>query len=317
MDGSLASLMWIFMSLFDYNITIYCQGQSFYRCAANPRLYRLFYPSFDIFRRITYYSCSYGICSAFLNAWNESRTKRGDGEFLTQVAVIEDDPAASKTLQDYLERYQAERKTPLTVTAFPNGLDIAEDYRPVWDVILLDIEMPLMDGMSAARHIRKVDQDVIIIFITNMAKYAIKGYEVDALDFVLKPVSYFAFAMKMDKALSTLSRRKKPSVLLSFKGGMLRLSAEEITYIEVARHQLIVHTETGVHTAAGTLSEMEETLRDAGLARCNKGYLVNLRHVRQITADTVRVGDDELIISRRKREEFLTAMTDYYGGGGA
>lgn len=236
---------------------------------------------------------------------------------MIQVAVIEDDPAASKTLQAYLERYQAERKTPLTVTAFPNGLDIAEDYRPVWDVILLDIEMPLMDGMSAARHIRKVDQDVIIIFITNMAKYAIKGYEVDALDFVLKPVSYFAFAMKMDKALSTLSRRKKPSVLLSFKGGMLRLSAEEITYIEVARHQLIVHTETGVHTAAGTLSEMEEALRDAGFARCNKGYLVNLRHVRQITADTVRVGDDELIISRRKREEFLTAMTDYYGGGGA
>ena len=157
---------------------------------------------------------------------------------------------------------------------------------------------------------------MVIIFITNMGKYAINGYEVGALDFVLKPVSYFAFAMKIDKTAVIVSCRKRSSVFLTLKSGTLRLPAEEVTYIEAVKHQLIVHTVTGSHAATGTLAEMEELLQHAGFVRCNKGYLVNLRHIRKVTADTVQVGDDELIISRRRREAFLSAMTDYYGGIG-
>jgi len=170
--------------------------------------------------------------------------------------------------------------------------------------------------MTAAKCIRELDQSVIIIFITNMAKYAIKGYEVGALDFVLKPVSYFAFSLKITKALTSLAHREKASVLLTFKNGMMRLPAEDITYIEILRRQMIVHTETEVYPVAGTLTEMEAKLGDAGFARCNKGYLVNLRHVKRITADSVQVGNDELLISRRRREDFLAAMTDYYGENG-
>ena len=121
---------------------------------------------------------------------------------------------------------------------------------------------------------------------------------------MLKPVSYFAFALKMDKVVSTLKSREQRSLLVPTEDGMLRLSTHEITYIEVIDHQLQIHTEGRVYTMPGTLSGMEETLAGANFARCNKGYLVNLRHVAEIKGNSVVVGGDELLISRRRREEF-------------
>ena len=215
---------------------------------------------------------------------------------MKHIAVVEDDSSASQQIQNYLSLYQKENEQEFSVTVFADGLSILEDYHPIWDIILMDIEMPLMDGMTAAKRIRELDQSVIIIFITNMAKYA--------------------FSLKITKALTSLAHREKASVLLTFKNGMMRLPAEDITYIEILRRQMIVHTETEVYPVAGTLTEMEAKLGDAGYARCNKGYLVNLRHVKRITADSVQVGNDELLISRRRREDFLAAMTDYYGENG-
>ena len=120
---------------------------------------------------------------------------------MKHIAVVEDDSSASQQIQNYLSLYQKENEQEFSVTVFADGLSILEDYHPIWDIILMDIEMPLMDGMTAAKCIRELDQSVIIIFITNMAKYAIKGYEVGALDFVLKPVSYFAFSLKITLSL--------------------------------------------------------------------------------------------------------------------
>ena len=111
---------------------------------------------------------------------------------MVRIAIVEDDDACRAQLEAYVRRYGGETGGEFQITSFSDGLDIAEDYRPIYDSILLDIEMPRLDGMTAAERIRSFDPGVILIFITNMAQYAIKGYEVDALDFVLKPVGYFS-----------------------------------------------------------------------------------------------------------------------------
>ena len=138
---------------------------------------------------------------------------------MIRIAIVEDDRVCAGTLQEYLCRYEKESGEMIQSTLFEDGEDIAVGYRAEYDIILMDIEMQFMDGMSAAEAIRKVDEEVTIIFITNMAQYAIRGYSVNALDYVLKPVSYFAFSQRLDRAVSRLRKKEKHYVVIKFRGG--------------------------------------------------------------------------------------------------
>ena len=112
---------------------------------------------------------------------------------MIRVAIVEDDAEVQGVLQEYVRRYTRQYGTEFEVTLFADGVDILDDYRAVYDIIFLDVEMKHLDGMTTAERIRQMDAEVILIFITNMAQYAIRGYSVGALDYVLKPVPYFAF----------------------------------------------------------------------------------------------------------------------------
>ena len=113
---------------------------------------------------------------------------------MLRIAVVEDDKTYAAQLKEYLVRYGTETNQKISVALFPDGEDIVTDYSAEFDIILMDVEMTFMDGMTAAEKIREKDNEVVIIFITNMPQYAIQGYKVDALDYVLKPISYFAFS---------------------------------------------------------------------------------------------------------------------------
>ena len=195
--------------------------------------------------------------------------------------------------------------------------NLLEDYRPVYDIIFLDVEMLHLDGMETARRIRELDSDVLLIFITNMAQYAIKGYAVGALDYVLKPVPYFAFSQQLQKAVNQLAKRTRHYLAVPVDGGMRRLDAATIYYIESEGHRVHFYTEDGDFSAPGALKALEEKLAGRLFARCNSGYLVNLAQVSGVQQNTVQVGPHELQISRPKRRAFLAALADYIGGEGA
>lgn len=235
---------------------------------------------------------------------------------MVRVAIVEDEPACAEILKNYIMRFQKENGTRFEVTEFRDGLDLAENYRPIWDLILMDVEMTHLDGMSTAGRIRQVDPAVLLMFVTNMAQYAIQGYQVDAIDYVLKPVSYAAFTLKLRKALRVLADRKGRQLLLSREGGAERVSSTDVFFVEVADHCVVYHTSVGQFTATGTLREVEQDLDGEPFVRCNSCYLVNLRHVSAIKQDFVRVGDQELKISRPRKKQFLQRLSDYYGGGG-
>lgn len=230
-----------------------------------------------------------------------------------KIAIVEDNPAATEKLQGYLERYAQDNKEKFDIAFFGDALAFLDSYRRIYDMVFMDIELPFINGMEAAKRLREIDQQVILIFVTNMAQFAVKGYEVDALDYLVKPVHYGDFEMKLRRAVFRLKDAQE-AVLVQRQNGMVRLRVQEISYIEVRGHTLFFHTDTGEISGSGTLHELEDKLKDKGFLRCNKCYLVNQRHIAAVQGYTLVMSQGEVLqISRPRKKTFMSELAESMG----
>ena len=233
-----------------------------------------------------------------------------------KAAVVEDEREAAERIAEYLGRFGAENGETFDVSYYGDAEAFLAGYDPECDIVFMDIQLPDMSGMDAARALRAVDSEVTLVFVTSMVQYAVSGYEVSALDFIVKPVSYPNFAMKMKRVLRERRLRapRSDELSLSGEGGVRRVSVSSVKYTEVVGQQLIFPTFDGDADVCGALGEMEKTLAGKGFSRCNNCYLVNLRHVSEIRPASCIVGGEEVQISRRRRKAFMDDLTAYVGG---
>ena len=231
---------------------------------------------------------------------------------LLNIALCEDETTTAERMQRFLQQYAEEFHEGIQVSVFSNGVDFLENYTPRFDIVFMDIMMPLMDGMEVAEKLRAIDRDTTLVFVTNMAQYAVKGYEVDALSFLVKPVSYHALVMTMHRAVKNVKMRQENCIVVNTDENWRKLSSAEIRYIEVIGHNVYIHLEQEVIRVKGqSLSSLENQLRAVGFLRCNVGYLVNARYITLITRSSVFLGETELKISRSRKKEFLKEVASY------
>lgn len=235
---------------------------------------------------------------------------------MLKIAIVEDCDEDAAVLTEHIQRYSNESGYRFEINRIVTVLNFVSDYRPIYDLIFFDIVMPEMNGMEAARRIREIDRSVVLAFITNMAQYAIEGYEVEAAAFIVKPASYEAFREKMIKLvkLGEKAHKKAPLLVGDNYGRNVRIFASDVYYILKDKNYVYFYEADGVYKKREELKLTLPKLKGVPFIQINSGCCVNLDYLDEILLKSVKIKGKEFPVARARRKTFIENYMSYLNG---
>ena len=233
--------------------------------------------------------------------------------YLYRLAICEDDPKERHILEGLCRGILEEQRIPAQIAVFPHAgaLDEALRAEPCgFDLLLLDIQMKGKTGMELAKELRGRGNQVRILFVTGAAQYALEGYEVSPIHYLLKPVKKEA----LQRVLVADWEKHHQNRTIMFRSGtkLVPMDAEEICYIESLNGSLVVHTLQGEQLFSTTMSEAEKLVPAGKFARCHNSYLINLSQVKEVGRTSLSLRNGESVpVGRRFYRDFQAALVAY------
>lgn len=231
-----------------------------------------------------------------------------------KIAIVDDEKEQRELLCTFCDQYAKETGAKITTKVYESSDDLLLEYKVFFDIIIFDIDMPGTNGMEAARKIREVDKKVTILFMTNIAQYAINGYEVEAIDYVIKPIEYYEFSMKFRKAINAVAKKKDYEILIDAVDGTHKVLISDILYVEIMSHYLIFHTENEIFKARGSMREHKEILAPYHFCQVHRSYLANLKYVESIQNKSILIKKEEIPLGRNYKEQLMQEYMRYVRG---
>nr|WP_297770370.1 LytTR family DNA-binding domain-containing protein [uncultured Butyrivibrio sp.] len=243
---------------------------------------------------------------------------------MIRIGIVDDDKASRESIHQEISDYARNHHLECELSEYESALKFLDSGDKGFDMLILDIDMPGMSGMELAEKIRETDKDVVIVFCTNLQQFAINGYSVGALGFMVKPVQPYALNLTMDRAINAVKMNQKHNNTDSdtkfvLKDGTISrlVSVSDIDYIEVRQHYLLYNikdSNTGARIVIknrGTMQEAVERLSQYGFWRCSSSFLVNIKSVTAVSRVNVFIGNELLPIGRTFKESFMDAFSRY------
>ncbi|HIZ22517.1 MAG TPA: LytTR family DNA-binding domain-containing protein [Candidatus Blautia faecigallinarum] len=233
---------------------------------------------------------------------------------MLHIAICDDERSFVRYLSDLLNRYSKETEQDIKVTAYYDGMELIEKYDTTIDLIFLDIQMKIVNGLHAAESIRKKDAGVGIIFLTTLTQYGLEGYKYQAINYIIKPMKYMRLKSELDKFVERSRKEERPSLVIANDTGKYKVPLKSIRYIETYNRNLMFHTEQENIICYRSMKEIERELCGKDFVRCHTSYIVNLFYVKGIKKlDMELITGEILPISQPKRKRFMEKLTDYWG----
>lgn len=234
---------------------------------------------------------------------------------MINFAVVDDEYDECAKMYEYISKYCDNNAIAYNICTFKNGEDFLAALSDKFNIVFMDIQLDGdSNGYETAIRLRKKDSEMVIVFVTNLARFAIKGYEVSAIDFIVKPLSYDTFVLKMNRILSKL-KLNEGDITINARGKVINLPFSKIEYIETEGHLAVYHTKDGVYKTYSSLKTVERQINSPLFFKCNNCYLVNLKYVKSVDGFDLRIGNETLQVSRARKTDLIKALNLYWGGG--
>lgn len=236
---------------------------------------------------------------------------------MINIAICDDEKVQVELLEKYVINWAKENGIRIEVELFFN----AESFEFLWsmdkkfNILLLDIEMPGKNGIQLAKKIRKEDNLLNIIFITGISDYISEGYDVEAINYLIKPIKEDKLYECLNRAIEKIPIEEK-TILIDVEGETIRLIEMDILYIESFSHSVEIYTLKDTYRVRKNISTMENELNQNNFIRCHRSYIVNLKHIKRIGKTDIILDNDDLIpVSRRQYSNTNIEFIKYHGGG--
>ncbi len=228
---------------------------------------------------------------------------------MIHIAICDDEKDFVASLSGLLKQYAAETGEEIKITPYYDGMELIERYDTTIDLIFLDIQMRLLNGLRAAEHIRRMDEGVGIIFLTTLTQYGLEGYKYQAANYIIKPMKYVRLKAEMDQWLKKRRPEEDPAIPVSNDTGKYKVFLRSLKYVETFNRSLLLHTESEDIICHKSMKEMEQILQDKGFVRCHTSYIVNLSYIKGVKKLEIELVTGEKIpVSQPKRKEFMEKL---------
>lgn len=233
---------------------------------------------------------------------------------MIHIAICDDEKEFVVHLKELLERYAAESGEEIKVSVYYDGLELIEKYDTTIDLIFLDIQMKMVDGLRTAERIRQMDEKVGLIFLTTLTQYGLEGYKYQADNYIIKPMKYVRLKAEMDGWLKKHRKDDSPYIVIANDSGKYKVFLKSLRYVETFNRNLLFHTKEENIICYKSMKEMEQELSGKGFVRCHTSYLVNLYYVKGVKKLEMELITGEMLpISQPKRKEVMEELAEYWG----
>ncbi len=227
---------------------------------------------------------------------------------MLSIAVCDDEVieccSMARKIKDILE----EMKIPCIIRQFQSGGELLKAMES-FDIIFLDIIMQELDGMKTAQIFRKKAFDKILIFVSSSREYVFEAYDVEAFQYLLKPVDDRKLKRVLQKAILKTEKHSQEFIIVSRERQKKKLFLDDIYYFEIKGRVVDVHGTEGIFTYYEQIGELENKLRDKGFFRCHKSYLINLKYVDGYNRQEVVLENGEkIVIAKRRYDKFVMEL---------